>query len=93
MNCTKMLWAASALYFFTFLRVGEMTVPGYTAFDPAKHLGMVDIAVDCAQKPQVLRVSIKQSKTDLFLKGVDLFIGCVNSPLYPVAAMMNYLCS
>ena len=90
---TKMLWAASALCFFAFLRVGEMTSPGDGAFDPARHLGVDDIAVDCAHTPQVLRVTIKQSKTDPFRKGVELFIGRVASPLCPVAAMMDYLCT
>ena len=90
---TKMLWAASALCFFAFLQVGEMTSPGDGAFDPARHLGVDDIAVDCARTPQVLRVTIKQSKTDPFRKGVELFIGRVASPLCPVAAMMDYLCT
>ena len=41
---------------------------------------------------QVLRVMIKQSKTDPFRKGVDLFIGKTGSSLCPVAAMLSYLC-
>ena len=89
---TKLLWAASALCFFAFLRVGEMTVPGDTAFDPAIHLSINDLAVDNSQHPKWVRVSIKQSKTDPFRRGVDVFVGRSSSPLCPVAAVLDYLC-
>ena len=89
---TKMLWAASALCFFAFLQVGEMTVPGDTAFDPAIHLSINDLAVDNSQHPKWVRVSIKQSKTDPFRRGVDVFVGRSSSLLCPVAAVLDYLC-
>ena len=47
-----MLWAACCLGFFGFLRSGEMTVPSDTAYDPAVHLNLNDIAVDNAASPQ-----------------------------------------
>ena len=86
-----MLWAACCLAFFGFLRIGEMTVPGDTAYDPSAHLSRSDIAVDNPSTPAVIRVTIKQSKTDPFRKGVDLFLGKTASDLCPVAAMLNYL--
>ena len=78
-----MLWAAVCLGFFGFLRAGEMTVPSDSDFDPATHLTRKDIAVDNPEKPEVLRVTIKQSKTDPFRKGVDLFIGKTDRELCP----------
>ena len=72
---TIMLWAAACLGFFGFLRAGEMTMPSDGAYDPAVHLSYSDIAVDNPSSPSVLRVSIKQSKTDAFRKGIDLFLG------------------
>ena len=63
---TKMLWAASCLCFFAFLRVGELTVPTEKVYDPSVHLSVGDIAVDDARRPLLLRVTIKQSKTDPF---------------------------
>ena len=41
--------------------------------------------------PQVLRISIKQSKTDLFHRGVDLLVGRTCTDVCPVVAMLNYL--
>ena len=87
----KMLWAACCLCFFAFLRMGEMTVPSDDTFDPSVHLGVGDIAVDDPSHPSMLRVTVKQSKTDPFRKGVNLFVGRATTALCPVAAMLDYL--
>ena len=50
-----------------------MVVPSNSAYDPSVHLSLTDIAVDNLERHTVLRLTIKQSKTDLFWKGVDLF--------------------
>lgn len=86
-----MLWAAACLGFFGFLRAGEMTVPSDTDYDPTIHLNCNDIAVDNPNDPAVLRVTIKQSKTDPFRRGIDLFLGKTATDLCPVKAMLNYL--
>ena len=41
-----MLWAAMTLYFYGFLRAGEVVVPADTELDPAQYLTYADIAVD-----------------------------------------------
>ena len=84
-----MVWAACCLCFFAFLRAGEMTVKAY---DASVHLSVQDISVDDSKNPSILRVWIKQSKTDHFRKGVDLYVGKTASQLCPVAAMLSYLC-
>ena len=89
---TKMLWAASCLCFFAFLRAGELTVPAEREYDPEVHLSMGDVAVDDTGQPTLLRVVIKRSKTDPFRKGVNLFVGRTQSVLCPVAAVLDYLC-
>lgn len=38
-----------------------------------------------------LRVTIKQSKTDPFRRGIDLFLGKTTTNRFPVKAMLNYL--
>ena len=88
---TTMIWAACCLGFFAFLRSGEMTVPSDASYDPACHLGWRDIAVDNPQAPRMVRMTIKQSKTDPFCKGIDLFLGKTGRKVCPVVAMMNYL--
>ena len=68
-----------------------MTVPSDGSYDPSVHLSRSDIAVDNPGAPTVIRVTIKQSKTDPFRKGVNLFLGKTSTDLCPVAAMLNYL--
>ena len=86
-----MLWAACCLGFFGFLRSGEMTVQADGSYDPGCHLSRADVAVDNPADPGIIRVHIKQSKTDPFRKGVHLFIGRTQSDICPVRAILNYL--
>ena len=87
----SMLWAAFLLGFFGFLRSGEFTVPDDSSFDPQCHLTPQDVAVDCHHHPSMVRVVLKQSKTDPFRLGVPIFLGRSNSELCPVAAILGYL--
>ena len=86
-----MLWAASLLCFFGFLRSGEITVPTDAGFDEGVHLTFNDISVDCTENPQVIRVRIKASKTDPFRVGADIFIGRTDNDLCPVAAVLAFM--
>lgn len=88
---TTMLWAACCLGFFGFLRSGEMTVPADGRYDPSCHLSRADIAVDHPSHPNTIRVTIKQSKTDPFRQGIQLFMGRTDSDVCPVRALLNYL--
>jgi integrase len=88
---TVMLWAASCLGFFCFLRAGEMTVPSDGEFDSAVHLTREDLAWDSPTSPRLLRVRLKQSKTDPFRRGIHLFVGKTGTDLCPVMAILNYL--
>lgn len=88
---TKLMWAASCLCFFAFLRVGEMTTPNESSFDPAVHLSFKDVAIDNVRRPSFVRIRIKQSKTDPFRKGIHLYVGRTGSDLCPVAALLDYL--
>jgi len=67
-----MLWATCCLAFFGFLCVSEFTIP--TDYDPSLHLSMQDIAIDHRDNPSILKVIIKQSKTDPFRQGVQIYI-------------------
>ncbi len=68
-----------------------MTVPTESEYDPGAHLSVKDIAVDDPVQPRVVRVFIKQSKTDPFRKGIHLFPGRTQSDICPVKALVNYL--
>ena len=88
----KQLKCPECIAFFGFFRMGELTVPSQTAFDPTIHLTFSDIAVDSMVDTQSIRVTIKQSKTDQFKKGAQVFVGRTGDKvLCPVSAVLAYL--
>ena len=72
---TKLIWAASTLCFFAFMRAGELSTPTSASYNGDVHLCVQAISVDDTHFPIVMHVQIKQSKTDPFCKGVTLAIG------------------
>ena len=70
-----MLWAAACVGFFGFLRAAEFTVPTLQGYDPEVHLSLQDVAIDSHSSPSVVRLRIKQSKTNPLRQGVDIFPG------------------
>ncbi len=83
-----MLWVAATLCFFGFFRSGEIRE---SSFDEGAHLTFKDVTVDCMENPQLLRVKLKASKTNLFRQGIDIFIGRAAYELCPVAAVLPYM--
>ena len=86
-----MIWAACCTAFFGFLRCSEFTVPSLQGFDPEVHLTIKDIAIDKIVEPSLVRVTIKQSKTDPFRQGIHLFLGATEHTVCPVKALLPYL--
>ena len=80
-----MLWAAACTGFF---RAGEFTVPTANAYDAEVHLNLADVAVD---SHSMVRVKVKQSKTDRFRLGVDVYLGATGADVCPVQAIIQYL--
>ena len=86
-----MLWATCCLAFFRFLRVSEFTVPNQESYDESSHLSLKDILVDSRTNPRLIKVTIKQSKTDPFYKGVNLYLAATDLSICPVFGILPYL--
>ena len=86
-----MLWAACCLGYFAFLRSGEFTVTSDSQPDLSTCLTPGDIAIDNHSSPKIMRVGIKQSKTDPFRAGIDIYLGCTNTELCPIVAVLSYM--
>ena len=85
-----MLWAAFTLAFFALLRASEFTCNG--PFNPEVHLTSQDITFHPdIQSPSLIRVRLKQSKTDPFCQGCTLTIAKSTSPICSVMAMKDYI--
>ena len=54
-----MLWVATTLAFFGFLRMGEVVIPSGSGFDPRLHFAYGDILVDSVLDPSWLAVTTK----------------------------------
>ena len=87
----RLLWAASSLCFFGFLRSGEVTMPSEREYDPQSHLCYEDVKVDCHSAPTYVQVTLKASKTDPFRQGVVLYLGATGKELCPVAAVLSFM--
>jgi len=86
-----MLWAAWCLAFFGFLRISEFTVSTQQDYDYSTHFSLKDISVDNRSNPYLIKLRIKQSKTDPFRQGADIYLGATDTPICPVSALMPYL--
>ena len=81
-----MVLAACCMGFFGFMRAGKFTVKSTQEVDQETCLSVQDVAVDT--NPFMVRVHLKQSKTDPFSHGVDIFLGRTDAALCPVAAII-----
>ena len=78
-----------AICTLAFFRLGEILLTTAN-FDPKRHLAVGDVAVDSWQKPSLLRVHLKCSKTDQLRKGVDIY-GKTGDDICSVTAVLSFL--
>ena len=86
-----MLWAVSCTAFFSFFRLGEWLLDSQSAFNQTIHLTWGDVAVNDPANPTMLRIRLKQSKTDQLGSGADIILGRTNTDICPVAALLGYI--
>ena len=55
--------------------MGEITVPADSTNNSSQHLSFHDIAVDSMTNPSVLRIHLKQSKTNQYHRDIDTYVG------------------
>ena len=85
------LWAMCCLAFFGFLRVSEFTIPTPGSYDHSRRLSLDEIAVDDRNNPHLLKLFLKQSKTDPFTQGATIYVGATDSTVCPIKAVTCYL--
>ena len=71
--------------------MSEFTIPSDSQYDKDCHLSIDNISIDSRDNPQLIKVTLKQSKTDLFRRGVDLYLGAKGAITYPVKGLLPYL--
>ena len=86
-----MLWAACCTGFFGFMRAGEFTVSHFCEFDQSSALCTSGISVDSHSDPTIVRILLRQSKTDPFRRGVAIYLGRTGRDLCPVTALLAFI--
>ena len=67
--------------------MGELTIYKADEYNPAVHISINDIVVDCPSKPSVIELVLRRSKTD---RGSQIYLGKTDTELCPVAALLAY---
>ena len=86
-----MLWAACCVRFSGFMRAEEFTVKSANDCDPASSLTVQDVSLDQHTNPSIVCVHLKQSKTDPFRHGINIYLCRTKADLCPVAALLEYI--
>ena len=83
----RLLWAACCLGYFGFLRSGEFTTTSTS--QSAVHVS--DVAIDSHHSPSIVKVTVRQAKTDPFGRGVNIFLGKTGTAVCPVLALLHFM--
>ena len=75
-------WAACCTAFF---RIGELTEQS------TRSCNGVEVSVDSRENPSMVKIHLRQSKTDQFGRGISIYLGTTGDELCPVSALMAYL--
>ena len=89
--CTQddlMMWATCCIAFFGLLQVSEFTAPTQSHFNSSSYLSLTDVALDSCTSLQVVRITLKQSKTDQLRQGTHLYLGKIGHHVCPVEAII-----
>ena len=69
----------------------ELLVDYEVDYDPSVHLSLQDVSIDNRENPSILKVNIKQSKTDPLRQGIQIYLGAPNSDVCPIFGILPYL--
>ena len=68
-----------------------ITVDSSALFDEAVHLSPLDVNLDSRVNRRMIRLRLKQSKTYLFRRGADVFLGRTYHDICSVSALLAHL--
>lgn len=98
LKAMKSVWASRPsdgdhiMGFFGFMWAGEFTLKSARDFDPSTCLTPQDVVVDQHANPSMLRIHLKQSKTDPFRHGVDIYIHWTHRLLTLPSSISSCIC-
>ena len=85
-----MIWVACCIAYFGLVRISKFTASSRNHSNLFTDLLLSDIAIDSHVAPQVIRMTLKQSKTDQYRQGTHIYLGRTSHPVCPVKALIHY---
>ena len=86
-----MIWAACCTAYFGLLRVSEFTASSPNYSNSSTDLLLSDVAIDSHVVPQIIRITLNQSKTDQYRKSTHIYLGRTSYQVCPAKALIRYL--
>ena len=87
-----MFWAACCVAFFWLPQSKQIhSANPIREHDNLTHLSLKYISLDTHSSPCLIKLYIKQSKTDPFRQGVDIYLRATDTPICLVSALIPYL--
>ncbi len=59
-------------------------MPSAESYDPDTHLSLSDVALDSHIESLMVRLVLKQSKTDPYCRGMEIFMGRLGTDVCPI---------
>ena len=82
------IWAVYCICSFGLFRLGELIPSSVSAFYPAMHMLLADVAADC---PILISLQLKRAKADQFGRGATVFLSRSDNDICLVAALLAYM--
>ena len=86
-----MIWAACCTAYFGLLRVSEFIASSPNHSNSFTDMLLSGIAIDSYAAPQVIRITLKQSRTNQYKQGTHIYLGRTSHQVYPVKVLICYL--
>ena len=69
---SRLLWAATCVGYFGFMRAGEFTAVGLA---PPPSIIVSEVAINSRSAPTAVRLRLRRAKTDPFGRGIEIYLG------------------
>ena len=88
-----MVWVTYCTAYFGLVRVSKFfaSSPNHSSSYYFTNLLLSDLVINSLIAPHIIRIILKQSKTDQYRQGTHIYLGRTSHQVFPVKALIRYL--